>query len=317
MATINGNNSDNILTGTALDDLIRGRRGEDTIDGGSGDDRLKGGRGEDDITDGQGMDRMWGGRDADTFRLTADGEFDQIRDWESIDTIDVSDWGVYDFNQLIFTEANGKVEITYGNEVLEVTGMGGSAIYASDFTAVHFELAAPPLPPGPPAQTIDFESLSVADPHYGAPIEAVDPGHSGFNWSQHFYFVEEDDLAAVNRTAGNGNRAGGGNVFATNGFGYDVDFSHTGNFDFEGFTAGAVYNDGMTLRVIGMDNGQFVGQELFTLNTTASTQIQLDDQIFDSVDQVVFQTYGGTQNPAYAIVAPDTTHAYFDDFMIA
>ncbi|MEL7471471.1 MAG: hypothetical protein AAFN27_23695 [Pseudomonadota bacterium] len=314
MPNINGNGSDNTLVGTLSDDLIKGRGGNDLINGDAGNDRLKGGAGLDDITDGLGVDRMWGGNDADIFRLVADGDKDFIRDWEDQDTIDLSAWGVTDIADLGFTElSNGQVRIKYGNEVLQIKAMGGAPLIAADFQADDFIFDTP-------AQVIDFESLSIPDPQFGAPIAFVDPGHAGFTWSSSFYFVEQDDYAATGRPAGSDNRTTGGNVFATNGFGHDVDVSAASNFDFESFTAGAVYNDGMTLRVIGMDDGGFVGEQRFTLNSTRETQITLDDNIFDSVDQVVFQTFGGTLNTDYAGVvggAPDTTHAYFDDFMIA
>lgn len=316
MATINGNGLANLLVGGPGDDLIRGRGGDDDISGGAGNDRLKGGSGDDDIKDGAGADRMWGGSGADTFRLVGgDGERERIQDWESQDTLDLSDWGVTDIAQLTFTElSSGQIRIAFGAEEVQLKGMGGATLTTADFSAGDFIFASPP----PQPQTIDFESLSIADPQFGAPIEFVDPGHAGFTWSQSFYFVEQDDLSAAGRIAGSDNRTGGGNVFGTNGFGHDVDFAAADNFDFESFTAGAVYNDGLTLRVVGMDDGSFVGQELFTLSTTGSTQIQLDDQIFDSVDQVVFQTYGGTLNPTYGFLsnAPDTTHFYIDDLML-
>ncbi|MEM7745222.1 MAG: hypothetical protein AAF409_16075 [Pseudomonadota bacterium] len=315
MATINGNGQDNVLLGTIGDDLIRGRGGNDEISGGDGDDRLKGGAGNDIIEDGAGSDRLWGGSGSDTFKLVAgDGERERIQDWEDgLDTLDLSDWGVTQLSDLSFTNlSNGQVRITFGAEEVQLKGKGGVTLTDQDFDPSDFIFAAP----APVQQVVGFESLSIADPQFGAPIAFVDPGHEGFTWSQSFYFVEQDDLAALGRTAGSDNRTSGGNVFATNGFGDDVDFSAADNFDFESFVAGAVYNDGMTLRVVGMDDGQFVGDQTFTLNTRGETQIALDDQIFDSVDQVVFQTYGGTLNPTYGINAPDTTHAYFDDFVL-
>ena len=313
MANITGTAQADILPGTSGDDLIRGRAGNDDLDGQAGNDRLKGGRGEDRITDGAGQDIMWGGNDADTFVLVADGEQDVIKDWESQDTLDLSDWGVSNFADLAFTDlANGQVRIQYGTEVLVIRGDNGAALSESDFSASDFILAPPP-----PPQVIDFETLSIPDPQFGAPIAFVDPGHAGFNWSENFYFVEQDDLTAAGRTAGSDNRTGGGNVFATNGFGQDVDFSAAQNFDLEQMTVGAVYNDGLTLRVVAMDDGQFVGQQTFTLDTTGSQTIALDDQIFDDVDQVVFQTYGGSLNPTYGVAGGDTTHFYLDDVVVA
>ncbi len=93
MATINGNDIDNILTsGAAADtlnglggnDTLLGNGGNDTLDGGTGNDRLLGGRGSDTYRYGQGygfdvIDNSGGASsDFDTLRLT-DLNANQIR----------------------------------------------------------------------------------------------------------------------------------------------------------------------------------------------------------------------------------------------
>ena len=318
MATIDGTNSTDQLFGTFDADLIRGKGGSDYIHGWDGDDRLKGGGGDDEIIDGLGGDRMWGGNGSDTFRLVADGEKDWIKDWETNDVIDLKDWGVTQLSDLTFTSlSNGQVKITFGDEVLQIKGKGGATLTQASFAADDFEFA--PTPP----LTIDFEDLSIADPRYGAPIDIVHPGYGGMDWSENFYFAEDDDLAAAGLTGAHTNRVGTDNVFAMAGFGAEVHFSAQDpqdNFDFEEMEIGALYNDGMTIRVVGMDDGVFVGQQFLTVDSTASQTIQMDDNVFDSVDQVVFVSYGGTLNPAYAGQlgsSPDTTHFYIDDLVIA
>ena len=62
-----------------------------------------------------------------------------------------------------------------------------------------------------------------------------------------------------------------------------------------------------------------VGAQRITVGTTSGTTLHLDDNIFDSVDQVVFSSSGGTLNSAYAsqVAGGDTTHSYIDDLVIA
>ena len=126
----------------------------------------------------------------------------------------------------------------------------------------------------------------------------------------------------MGRTAGNGNRSGGGDVFATNGFGGEVWFQSidpADNFDLDSMQIGAVFNDGLGVRVVGRDDGNIVAVQYLTVDTTSSTTVALSSD-FDSVDEVIFSSSGGTLNTAYAGLvgaAPDTTHFYIDDLMIA
>ncbi len=85
MATINGNNSANILDGTILGDLIKGFGGDDTIDGGSGVDTIFGGTGADNIDGGLGRDFLIVG-DGDT----AEGEVYNGGGGNNTDTVIIS-----------------------------------------------------------------------------------------------------------------------------------------------------------------------------------------------------------------------------------
>lgn len=315
MSTITGTGAADTLFGTFDGDLIKGKGGADIIYGWDGDDRLKGGGGDDVIVDGLGGDRMWGGNGSDTFRLVADGEKDWIKDWTTDDVIDLKDWGVTQLSDLTFqTLNNGQIQIKFGDEVLQIKQAGGGALTAGDFQNDDFVFA--PTPPF----TIDFEDLSIADPRYGAPIEIVHPGYGGMDWSENFYFAEDDDLASAGLIGGHTNRVGTDNVFGMSGYGSEIWFKAADNFDFEEVEIGALYNDGMTIRIVGMDDGAFVGQQFVTIDSTQSTLLQLDDNVFDSVDQVVMVSYGGTLNAAYQSQvggAPDTSHFYIDDLVIA
>lgn len=57
---------DDVLVGSANDDVLRGKRGDDKLDGGDGDDLLKGGKGHDTLFGGAGDDLLKGGKGHDT-----------------------------------------------------------------------------------------------------------------------------------------------------------------------------------------------------------------------------------------------------------
>ena len=314
MANITGNNQANILNGTPGDDLIRGKGGDDEIDGGVGNDRLKGGGGSDVIRDGEGMDRMWGGSGADTFVLTGgDGERDQIKDWESQDTIDLSEWGVHDISELSFQSlSNGQIRISFGDEELQIKAKGGATLTEQDFTAQDFVFA-----PTPSYRTIDFDQLDTPAPN-GAQIEATDPGHEGLTWSDQFFFAEVDEIQQGGFASGLDNRTTSGDNVGINGYAMDVSFSAASNFDFEQMSVGALYNEGMTLEITGLDDGQVTGTQTVILSTQATSVIELDDAIFNSVDEVQFASSGGTVHPDYLgrPIAPDSTHFYIDDMIL-
>jgi Ca2+-binding RTX toxin-like protein len=61
VANIRGTADDDVLPGTAEDDVIRGLAGDDLIDGRRGSDVLRGGPGNDEISGGRGADDTFGG----------------------------------------------------------------------------------------------------------------------------------------------------------------------------------------------------------------------------------------------------------------
>ncbi len=68
MATINGDNGNNVLNGTAFDDIINGLGGNDDLFGHGGNDVLNGGNRRDDLDGGEGNDTLNGGNGRDTLR---------------------------------------------------------------------------------------------------------------------------------------------------------------------------------------------------------------------------------------------------------
>jgi Ca2+-binding RTX toxin-like protein len=73
LAVINGNNSNNSLTGTTDPDTISGNGGNDTLFGGGGTDTLFGGSGTDTLDGGTGADSLNGGSGTDTVTYTGSG----------------------------------------------------------------------------------------------------------------------------------------------------------------------------------------------------------------------------------------------------
>ncbi|MBD1853347.1 hypothetical protein H6F87_25885 [Cyanobacteria bacterium FACHB-502] len=85
--TPQGDDGDNILVGTALDETIRGGLGNDTIDGGLGDDMMRGGFGDDQLiwNPKGGNDRVIGGAGNDESLINA-GADSEIFDLRATDT---------------------------------------------------------------------------------------------------------------------------------------------------------------------------------------------------------------------------------------
>jgi Ca2+-binding RTX toxin-like protein len=99
---VRGDTGDDTVYGDAGDDRVDGGSGNDTLFGGAGDDEVRGGRDDDTVDGGTGLDHYWGGSGADVFVFAADGEYDEIHDFEDgHDIIDVTAFGVADFATLM------------------------------------------------------------------------------------------------------------------------------------------------------------------------------------------------------------------------
>lgn len=102
-----------VVAGGAGHDLIWRSAGAGTLEGGAGDDLL---------VDGPGQDVLIGGTGADIFVLTADGQRDEIRDFNpGQDRIDLSAWPfLRNTGQLAVTPTPTGAILTFGDEVLEI-----------------------------------------------------------------------------------------------------------------------------------------------------------------------------------------------------
>lgn len=313
MPTILGTNTSETLIGDILGDVIKGRGGDDILLGRSGNDRIVGGSGLDVLYDGDGRDKLKGGADKDAFVLRDDGDKDVILDYEDgLDVIVLEVEGVDDFSDLSLTQlSNGRVRVDYGNDHVIIKGAGGQQLSVSDFTADDFilgnynrteldfeDLVYPSLNPGPNDTTFGGQLLG---------------GYGGFTWSSSVFGVEGEETPA----SGLDNSSGSGDNAIVNGFAAPIAFTKSAPFDLEQIEMGALYRDGLEVTIQGRLDGQVIGSQTVTLDTTGSTTVRLDDTIFDVVDAVTFvPTQGsGIENPSYSAVGPNE-HFYLDDIVV-
>lgn len=158
-APVSGDDLDNLLPGSAGNDVIDAGVGSDTVDGMGGNDNILGGDDEDLLAGGEGADTIHGGHENDTItggnghdQLFGDEGGDSIAGGEGNDTItggkgnDVIDAGGGDDLILALLEpgkGDGKdtysggtgidtLDFTGSTEAVNITLSGGSATFGSD-----------------------------------------------------------------------------------------------------------------------------------------------------------------------------------------
>ena len=115
------------VTGTALDDQLIGSVVGETLSGLAGDDIL---------LDARGNDILIGGPGSDLFVFTADGQTDQIADFErGVDRMDLSAFDfLYDVSQLGIAPTASGATLSFGNETIFVTTADGLPLTSADLT---------------------------------------------------------------------------------------------------------------------------------------------------------------------------------------
>ena len=125
MALIEGDENDNVLTGTDAADTIRGYGGNDQIDGGGGDDLIFGGAGADVMSGGAGDDDYWYVDAEDQIIEAVGGGRDSVivsRSFTLAPGQEIESLQLYDPN------SPGVPIVLTGNEFANtITGMNGSA----------------------------------------------------------------------------------------------------------------------------------------------------------------------------------------------
>ena len=137
-----GDFGNDTLSGGAGNDEVRGGFGNDALSGGDGDDFVHGYNGNDRLDGGTGSDRMEGGNGFDTFIMRRGYGNDTIADFTALslgaayaDTLDLSDFGLASFNDLVMAESAGDTLIDLGGgDSITLEGVSAASLGADDFS---------------------------------------------------------------------------------------------------------------------------------------------------------------------------------------
>lgn len=155
-----GENGNDIGNGGAGDDYLFGDFGNDTLSGGAGNDEVRGGfnndslfgdedddflhgfSGNDLLDGGTGTDRLEGGTGRDTFIMRRGYGHDTIADYSIAsagvffaDKIDLSDFGLASFSDLVLSDNNGDAYIDLGGgDAITLEGVNSGNLSADDFS---------------------------------------------------------------------------------------------------------------------------------------------------------------------------------------
>lgn len=120
---VRGGFNDDTLYGNADDDFLHGFAGNDTLDGGTGVDRLEGGSGRDTFI----MRRGYGADTIADYSVASTGVF-------FADKIDLSDFGIASFSDLVMSDFSGDTQIDLGSgDSLTLEGVSSSDLGTDDF----------------------------------------------------------------------------------------------------------------------------------------------------------------------------------------
>lgn len=186
-----------IFTALADGGSLGGSGENDMLSGVAGNDQIYGGHGDDILTDGGGNDVLTGGSGGDVFVFSADGEADQITDFDiTEDRINLSFWGrIYDKSDLDFGSIDGGIQISFADETLEVFSVNGKNLSQSQFTnamlldMTHVNLNT--LPQTAPVQEVTENPLEEIAPDFD-----VTTGHYVFGSSGNDVIVPVSDNLA-------------------------------------------------------------------------------------------------------------------------
>ena len=155
-----GGNGNDIANGGAGDDYLFGDFGNDTLSGGAGNDEVRGGfnndtlygdadddflhgfSGNDILDGGTGTDRLEGGTGRDTFITRRGYGNDTIVDYSVAsagvffaDKIDLSDFGIASFHDLVLSDIDGDAYIDLGGgDSITLEGVNSGNLSADDFS---------------------------------------------------------------------------------------------------------------------------------------------------------------------------------------
>ena len=296
MPFVFGTNSNDTFGPSNSSDIFITLGGADVIETGGGNDRVFAGNGADTIIMGGGTNIVFGGGGADTFQFKGNASGTTfIRDFQNgTDVIDVSALGIQDISQLNIT-ASGNGSLISINGLSIFVNVAPGTLDATDFV---FDVV--------PTQTVDFEDLSAPN----GSLEPLPSNYAGFTWTN-FGLMEYDEFQLESDS---GYRPASGDNLAYNQYGDAASIARGSDFDLESVAMSAAWNEGLQVTLSGYNNGALTGTETFTLAYGVSQVFELNDAIFDNVDEVVFTASGGTD------VTTDSgagTHFALDDLIYA
>lgn len=142
------------------------------------------------------------------------------------------------------------------------------------------------------AAIIDFEDAS---PFF---FSEINDGYAGYNWDQAWAMHETSLLTVFPTAAGSGFDTGTTGQYAAYGANAnDVTVSvDSGRFDLGSVDLTAAWQTGMDITVTGLLNGNTLYSQTVTVDHTAATTFDFD---FLGIDELIFSTTDGTNNPAF------------------
>ena len=152
------------------------------------------------------------------------------------------------------------------------------------------------------ATVLTFDDLT--QPSLGG--DPITNGYGGFNWANMYYL--DPDLMSYPSPSGYNAGQISGNV-AFNAFAR-VALVTGGTFDFNGVYLTGAWNDGLNIGVRGLLGGVSVYYQEVVVSSTAPTWFDFN---YSGIDQLVFESWGGTDNPNYGGTG---THFAMDNFTV-
>jgi hypothetical protein len=148
------------------------------------------------------------------------------------------------------------------------------------------------------AITLTFDDITNA-----ACCNPVPTGYGGLSWSN--FYVED---GSRNPNTGYANAAVSGTYVAFNGNGEQATTSGS-PFDFTSVYLTAAWNNGLNVRVRGLNGGNVLYDNTVTVNTNRPTLFNFN---YLGIDQLIFDSFGGTD----AHLGPGGTHFAMDNMTI-
>jgi serralysin len=136
--TLIGGDGNNVLDGSGGNDLLIAGNGDNMLFGGAGNDTLIGGNGNDTLNGGTGDDVLVGGRGADQFVFNAGFGNDVIANFKNGDHIQFGD-NLFESPEAVLMASQQVGEdtaITAGNNTVTLHGVQLSSLHADDFQVV-------------------------------------------------------------------------------------------------------------------------------------------------------------------------------------